>query len=91
MFTNNLYQVLLGVYLCQRWIVEFKGIMQPVLFMIFFLDFVTPQIMLKIFGLLDEDWFHYLSFVLVCTLFDVDVVDTLQNFHLLFSLALAKV
>ena len=40
---KDLYQVLLGVYLCQRWIVEFKGIMQPVLFMIFFLDFVTPQ------------------------------------------------
>ena len=42
-FTNNLYQVLLGVYLCQRWIVEFKGIMQPVLFIIFFLHFVTPH------------------------------------------------
>ena len=36
-------QVLLGVYLCQRWIVEFNGIMQPVLFMIFFSDFVSPQ------------------------------------------------
>ena len=31
------------VYLCQRWIVEFKGIMQPVLFLIFFTDFVTPE------------------------------------------------
>ena len=26
-----------------HWKVEFKGIMQPVLFMIFFLDFVTPH------------------------------------------------
>ena len=40
---QNLYQILLEVYLCQRWIVEFKGIMQLVLFMIFFSDFVTPQ------------------------------------------------
>ena len=36
-------QVLLVVYLCQRWIVEFKGITEPVLFMIFFSDFVTLQ------------------------------------------------
>ena len=42
-YKKDLYQLLLRVYLCQRWIVEFKGIMQPVLFMIFFLDFVTPQ------------------------------------------------
>ena len=28
---------------CQRWTPEFKGITQPVLFMIFFYDFVTPQ------------------------------------------------
>ena len=41
--TKILYQVLLGVYLCQRWTVELKGITQPVLFMIFFDDFVTPQ------------------------------------------------
>ena len=40
---KDLYQVLLGVYLCQRWLVEFKGIMQPVLFTIFCSDFVTPQ------------------------------------------------
>ena len=40
---KDLYQVLLGVYLCQRWRVEFKGIMQPVVFMIFFSYFVTPQ------------------------------------------------
>ena len=40
---KDLYQVLLGIYLCQRWIVEFKGIMNPLLFMIFFKDFVTPQ------------------------------------------------
>ena len=40
---QNLYQILLEVYLCQHWIVEFKGIMQPVLFMIVFSDFVTPQ------------------------------------------------
>ena len=40
---KDLYQVLLQVYLCQHWIVEFKGIMQPVFFMIFFSDFVTPQ------------------------------------------------
>ena len=39
---KDLYQVLLGVYLCQRWTVEFKGIMQPVLFMIFFSDFCHP-------------------------------------------------
>ena len=42
-YKKDLYQLLLRVYLCQRWIVEFKGIMQPVLFMIFFSDFVTPQ------------------------------------------------
>ena len=40
---KDMYQVLLGVYLCQRWIVDLKGIMQPVLFRIFFSDFVTPQ------------------------------------------------
>ena len=42
---NTLWKgpVSVGVYLCQRWIVEFKGIMQPVLFMIFFSDFVTPK------------------------------------------------
>ena len=40
---KDLYQVFLGVYLCQRWIVKFKGIMPLVLFMIFFLDFVTPK------------------------------------------------
>ena len=34
---------MLGVYLCQRWIVEYNGIMQPVLFLIFFTDFVTPE------------------------------------------------
>ena len=34
------YQGLLGVGLCQRWIVKFKGIM---LFTIFFSDFITPQ------------------------------------------------
>ena len=28
---------------CQRWTAEFKGITQPVLFMIFFYDFITPQ------------------------------------------------
>ena len=28
---------------CQCWTAEFKGITQPVLFMIFFYDFVTPQ------------------------------------------------
>ena len=52
--SKDLYQVLLGVYLCQRWIVEFKGIMRPVLFMIFFSDFVTPQkaICLKVVGYL---------------------------------------
>ena len=33
---KDLYQVLLGVYLCQCWIVEFKRIMQPVLFMFSF-------------------------------------------------------
>ena len=38
-----MYQVLLGVYLCQCWKVEFKGITEPVLFMILFSDFVTPQ------------------------------------------------
>ena len=43
--SKNLYQILLGIYLCQRWIVKFKGIMQPVLFMIMIIsfDFVTPQ------------------------------------------------
>ena len=40
---KDLYQVLLGVYLCQCWKVEFKGITEPVLFMILFSDFVTPQ------------------------------------------------
>ena len=49
---KDFYQVLLGVYLCQCWIVEFKRIMQPVLFMIFFLDFVIPQKCLKVVGYL---------------------------------------
>ena len=40
LFLRDLYQVLLGEYLCQRWIIEFKGVM---LYMIFFFDFVTPQ------------------------------------------------
>ena len=28
---------------CQRWTAEFKGITWPMLFMIFFSDFVTPK------------------------------------------------
>ena len=32
-----------GFVLCQCWTAEFKGITWPVLFMIFFYDFVTPK------------------------------------------------
>ena len=32
-----------SIRFCQRWTVKFKGTMQPVLFMIFFSDFVTPK------------------------------------------------
>ena len=32
-----------GINLCQRWTVEFKGITQPVLSIISFYYFVTPQ------------------------------------------------
>ena len=41
--SKNLYQMLLGIYLCQRRIVSFKGIIQPVLFTIISFDLVTPQ------------------------------------------------
>ena len=41
-YKKDLYQLLLRVYLCQRWIVEFKGIMQPVLFLILSPLKITP-------------------------------------------------
>ena len=40
---KDLYQVLLGVYLCQGWIVEFKGNMQQVLLIYFLLGFNHPS------------------------------------------------
>ena len=55
---KDLYQVLLGIYLCQRWIVEFKGITQPVLFMIFFSDFVNTQKRTLSEGSLGNRWFQ---------------------------------
>ena len=46
-FVSQIYQspkrTCIRFFGCQHWTAEFKGITQPVLFMIFFYDFVTPQ------------------------------------------------
>ena len=40
---RNLYQILLEVYLCQRWIVEFKGIIAAGAFYDFLFRFCQPS------------------------------------------------